>query len=617
MELKALAFRPYTTKEIKPAGWFKRQLEIQADGLSGNLDKFWPDIKDSKWIGGDRDGWERVPYWLDGFIPLAYLLGDEDMISRARFYISSIMNNQEKDGWICPCPEDERDRYDIWAYFLILKVLVVYYESSDDAVVENVVYNALKKLDQHIDTCTLFNWAQTRWFEVLIPIYWMYERKPEPWLLELVIKLRAQGFDYPALYENFPYTGKEQIGKWSQMNHVVNHAMAVKSMALFHRVSGRAEDLSFADTMLDILKRYHGTVTGIFTGDECLSGKSPIQGTELCAVVEFMYSLEHLLQITGDPKWADYLEYIAYNVLPATVSPDMWTHQYDQLVNQIQCSRIPGGEVHFSNNGGDSHMFGLEPNFGCCTANMHQGFPKFMLSAYMKSMDGIAAMLYIPSTLHTQIDDKAVEISLDTEYPFQNRLTYTIHAEEPIAFRFLIRIHEKAKGLTVNGIPVSDVGFYAMDKVWHGTEKVIVDFEFDTEVIDRENDLHAIRRGPLLYTIGINEEWRKVDYGEAEELRVYPHCDYELFPLSDYSYAIRSTELTYQFHGVGQYPFGRENPPVTAKTEGYKIDWKETNGVIHEKPESVEPVSEPEEITLIPYGCSNLRVTEFPIYPST
>ena len=53
----------FTPSELKPAGWLRRELEIQAAGLSGNLDKVWPDVRDSRWVGGDREGWERVPYW--------------------------------------------------------------------------------------------------------------------------------------------------------------------------------------------------------------------------------------------------------------------------------------------------------------------------------------------------------------------------------------------------------------------------------------------------------------------------------------------------------------------------------------------------------------------------
>jgi len=74
----------YTSRELKPRGWIRRQLEIQAEGLSGHLDQIWPDVRDSAWIGGPCEGWERVPYWLDGFIPLAYLLEDEDKIARAK-----------------------------------------------------------------------------------------------------------------------------------------------------------------------------------------------------------------------------------------------------------------------------------------------------------------------------------------------------------------------------------------------------------------------------------------------------------------------------------------------------------------------------------------------------
>lgn len=98
-------YRFFVGNCIKPDGWLRRQLEIQAQGLAGNLDKVWPDIRESAWIGGDREGWERVPYWLDGFIPLAYLLDDEDMIARAERYIYVILDRQGEDGWICPLPE--------------------------------------------------------------------------------------------------------------------------------------------------------------------------------------------------------------------------------------------------------------------------------------------------------------------------------------------------------------------------------------------------------------------------------------------------------------------------------------------------------------------------------
>jgi hypothetical protein len=109
----------FSPKEYRPAGWLARQLRIQADGLSGNLDRIWPDIRDSAWIGGNRDGWERVPYWLDGFIPLAYLLRDKDLKKRAKKYIDGILERQCEDGWICPCALEARKDYYPWAYELI------------------------------------------------------------------------------------------------------------------------------------------------------------------------------------------------------------------------------------------------------------------------------------------------------------------------------------------------------------------------------------------------------------------------------------------------------------------------------------------------------------------
>ena len=175
-------YQAFTARELRPRGWLKRQLRIQAEGLSGHLDKMWPDVQDAAWIGGSRDGWERVPYWLDGFIPLAFLLDDDDLKARAKKYVDGILARQQPDGWLCPCRQEERRQYDLWALFIICKALMVYADCSGDERIEDAIYRAMKNLLQHLRGCTLFGWGQSRWFEALLPLKWLQEKRPEPWM---------------------------------------------------------------------------------------------------------------------------------------------------------------------------------------------------------------------------------------------------------------------------------------------------------------------------------------------------------------------------------------------------------------------------------------------------
>lgn len=344
----------YTTNEIKPTGWLKRQLQIQAQGLSGNLDKVWRDVRDSAWIGGEAEGWERVPYWLDGFIPLAYLLEDEDLIVRAKKYINAIIEQQKPSGWICPCSEDKIPTYDTWAVLLLTKVLTVYYDCSKDERIPEVIYKTLKNYYQLLsgDEIKLFNWGAHRWYEGFIAIQFIYDRYHEEWLKELAKLLKEQGMRYATVTEKW----KRPLNKWDRDTHIVNLVMMLKAEAVANDMLGE-EYTDEGEWLLEVLNRYNGTPVGLFTGDECLSGLSPIQGTELCAVVEQMYSYEHLFAYTGDNKWAERLELIAFNALPATISDDMWTHQYVQMSNQISCERFPGKSL-FRTNNHEAHLFG-------------------------------------------------------------------------------------------------------------------------------------------------------------------------------------------------------------------------------------------------------------------
>lgn len=611
--LKKFPFQHYTTKEIRPEGWLKRQLQIQAEGLAGNLDKIWPDVRDSKWIGGDKEGWERVPYWLDGFIPLAYLLDDQDMKDRARKYIDAILAQQQEDGWICPCTDEERIGYDVWAVFLICKVLVVYYECTGDDRIEPAVRGALYNLHQWLFRHTLFNWAAARWYECMISINWLYDRKPELWLAELARTLSIQGMSYQNLIDNFTDTGFRR--EWKQISHVVNLAMALKAYAVSERFMP-ADGGAFAEQFLSVLQKYHGTAYGLFTGDECLAGTAPTQGTELCAIVEAMYSFEVLFETTGDRKWLDRLEKLAFNALPATISEDMWTHQYVQQVNQISCKILDKnrGPI-FTTNNHEAHIFGLEPNFGCCTANMGQGFPKFALSTYYHNENGIYAAAIAPASLHTRVGDAKVEILCDTKYPFEDTVRYRVCCDREVAFSLFLRVPETAEKAWMDGKEVAVGEYCELRRVWNG-QQVELKLQMDAKLTKRPNGLYVAERGNLLFSLPIQHTVTAHEYEKDGVVRQFPYCDYEYIPTTDWNYGFVSKELTCRHDPYFVNAFSTTNPPMVLKSNMAKVEWEyqpEYPDICAELPVENGQIGQTEEKELYPYGCTKLRMTEMPL----
>lgn len=603
-------FIPFSTNEIKPKGWLKRQLEIQADGLCGNLDLVWPDVSDSMWIGGSRDGWERVPYWLDGFIPMAYLLQRDDLIERAKRYIDAIINNQEPDGWICPCPIEERAGYDIWAYMLICKVLTVYAECSKDHRIEAVVEKAFHCMYHHMQNHPLFNWGKFRWYECLIPIYWLYDKTQSAWLLDLAHELKKQGFDYNDYFDHFTNTLPKN--EWRYDTHVVNLAMCLKSESLYSMIAEVNPD-AFAQKSLGILMKYHSMAAYHFTGDECLGGDSPIRGSELCGVVEAMYSYEQLLQNSGNPEWADMVERLAFNTLPAANSEDMWTHQYDQMTNQPECSIMPEGKVVFGTNNSESNLFGLEPNYGCCTANFGQGYAKLALSAFMKSENGLAAVLLIPAEVSFIYKGVNIHCICKTDYPFKGDVKYCITTDKAVDFDFSIRIPSFASNATVNGEKVTTGEFYKISKEWNRSEEIHIYLDFVPEFRKRPSGMVCLERGPLLYALPVKSKKVMHEYEKDGVKRIFPYADYELFPQSKWNYGFVSNQFSIEEAEIGTIPFSAENPPICIRTEVAEIAWDFANGVCAEKPSSLTLLSQPKTECFIPYGCTDLRMTELPI----
>jgi hypothetical protein len=618
------AFRPLPLGSIAPAGWLRRQLRIQAEGLSGHLDEFWPDVGQSQWFGGQAEGWERAPYWLDGVIPLAWLLDDERLKTKVSRYVDYIVAHQRDDGWFSPYPLDAvSKRYDMWAILLANKMLVQYHEASGDDRVLKAVVKSLRAMRDGLDRTPLYNWGSYRWFEGLISVFYANEKTGEPWLLDLGHRLRAQGFDYQEFYQGADVTvPTPRRGLWKWGKHVVNTGMAAKASALSWRLDRRDPDRAFATRMIELLDRHHGQVTGMFTGDECLAGKNPVQGTELCAVVEFLYSLEILASVFGDPAFADRLERVAFNALPATFSPDMWAHQYDQQVNQVQCTINP--EHMWTTNGPESNLYGLEPNYGCCTSNMHQGWPKFCAHLWMKTPDeGIAAIAYAPSTARFQSRGIPVSIALDTDYPFRENLKVTVKADRPARFPLLLHVPAWADGATLKVADRGEVAlrpgtFHRLEREWAGTVELGLHFPMKAQATLRYNEGIAIERGPLVYALAPGETWTRVNADKPH--RELPHGDFEVRPSTPWNYGLLvdekspATSLKFEERPVGEKPFSPEGAGTAARVDGRLLkNWRLTHGWAAEFAPGLQESDQPiQELTLIPYGCTNIRVTEFP-----
>ncbi|PXV52389.1 Beta-L-arabinofuranosidase, GH127 [Dyella jiangningensis] len=614
-------FAPLPAGSIKASGWLLRQLQIQAKGLSGHLDEFWPIVgPDSGWSGGSGESWEDGPYFLDGLVPLAWQLDSPELKAKAMRFMDWTLDHPWENGMFGPRSND-----DWWPRMVMLKVLTQYHELTGDHRVILLMTRYFHYQLQALPGRPLRDWGRMRWQDQLVSILWLYQRTNDAALLELARLLKRQGYDWQSMFARFPFTQKTDAdalrkqagGSDAFMQdlglqvHGVNVAQALKASPVWSVVSGSAADRDAVRHQLQMLDTYHGLPNGMFSADEHLAGRSPSQGTELCTVVETMYSLEVALAITGDAALGDRLERIAFNALPGALTDDMWAHQYNQQPNQVECSlhRQP-----WTTDGPESNLFGLEPNFRCCTANFHQGWPKFANSLWMATAEqGLAAMSYAPCTVTTVVRSVPVIIEQVSDYPFRQSVSMTIRPHHAITFPLQLRIPGWSKGtrIAVNGMPVEvTAGFTTIERRWEAGDTVEMVFTAEVKIESGYNGALSFSRGSLVYALPINENW--VIWRKRG-----PTNDWQVYPGSRWNIGIKpDTSVDVSEHAVGEIPFAGASAAVRLTVRGrYVPAWKASEGVAEPVPAAAEPSADEGEqsIILVPYAGAKLRITAFPI----
>ncbi len=600
---------------IKPEGWVKGQLKLMANGFSGNLTKIskWCRFQGNAWVspaGVGENGWEELPYWLKGFIDLGYVLNDKRIIDEANRWIDGVLSSQNASGYFGP--RRNLAQHDIWPNMIMLYVLRTHYEATKDKRILPFMLNYFHwlttiPLEQYLPG----SWQKVRGGDNLDHIYWLYNQTGERWLLDLARLNHERTADW---------TGG--IPTW----HGVNLCQGFREPAEYYQQTRDIRYLRATERNYDSIMTTYGQVPGgMFGADENARPgyTGPRQAAETCSMVEFMHSDEMLLAITGNPIWADRAEEIAFNSLPAAMTPDLKGLHYLTAPNMIQLDTA--SKAPMLENGGD--MLSYNPwNYRCCQHNVANGWPYFAEHLWMATQEnGLAAVFYAASTVTAEVGTGTeIRIRETTDYPFSEAVELRVSTPEPVTFPLLLRVPAWCEGarVQVNGKPVEvkarPSSWARLQRTWREGDVVRLELpmKLSVKVWKKNNNAISIERGPLTFSLAISERWQR--YGGTERWPAY-----EVFPttLWNYGLVVDLTNPSASFnviHTAGvlaEQPFTLDDVPIRLEAQGKRIlQWKqEANGLIGSLQESPARFGQPvEKITLVPMGCARLRVSAFP-----
>jgi hypothetical protein len=465
------------------------------------------------------------------------------------------------------------------------------------------------------------SWQKLRGGENLESVYWLYNRTGERFLLELGQRLYERTADWETDIVN-----PERDKNWevSSFYHGVNITMGIRYPGVYYQQAGDRKYIDIVEKNYRLLMGGYGQGPGgMFGADENIRPGyfDPRQGAETCSIVEFMNSDEALLKITGETRYADRCEEIAFNSLPASMTADLKGLHYLTAPNLISCDST--GDHDFQN---DGTLVSYDPwSYRCCQHNVAFGWPYFAEHLWLATSDnGLAAALYAPSEVRAKVAGGAdIRISADTWYPFGDIIDFTIWLNAPVSFPFYLRIPAWSKGaaIFINGEEQQAElfpGLYAViTREWQNGDQVRLAFSptIIVEKWEKIGNAVSVRRGPLWFSLKIGEEWNR--YGGTDAWPAY-----EILPKTPWNYGLGvepsrpegSISLVSQKTPAYQ-PFEPEASPIVLRARARRIpDWKAEGKMVGKMPPgpviSREPV---EDITLIPMGCARLRLSVFPL----
>ena len=618
-------FQTGQNTDIQPQGWLQTLLQRQHDGLTGHPEALSYPYNSCLWAGeisrSDEsygDNWwryEQTAYYTEGLLKLGYELGASEMIDKAMEGIEYTLAHPNANGVLGNSTLEGIT----WPMSVFFRVLQAKYEHDGDERIP-------KALEKHYLNFTANELAGGivggRNIMSIEGILWTYGKTGNKALLQLAE-------DAWAYQDRFAVDRTAILSSEPFYMHSVTFCEMLKLPLLLYAYTGKQDYLDLAMKAIRKMEAESMLPDGVPSSAEFLLGNDIHVSHETCNIVDFTWTLTHYLTITGEAEWADKIEKAIYNAGLGAITKDFRSLQYFSSVNQFIATGTSNHNIY--KHGSTWTAYRPTHETECCAGNVNRMLPNFVSRLWLTDAQGGAvAALYAPSTSTFATDKGDITIACRTNYPFDETLTFAVSSATDATIPLTLRIPtwcEKASiainGTLLNSVLTAGTFFRLPNSVKNGD---VVTLTLPMNVMRQEAERQGVyfQRGPLLYAYAIPQQMEE-DTEEYENMhgKKPENPDFKCWNITptgnfNYAYTTNGETPTAQQADVadGSFPFDLNSTPVKIRIPVKEIAWSlEENRYTPRLPEQGKLQflsNSTKHIDLVPYGCTELRLTVFP-----
>ena len=607
---------------VTPDGWTREFLDRQRAGLTGHPHVSGYPFNTPMWTGKvsrpvghwGEDWWpyEQTGYYIDGAIQCAHLVKDQTLLEKIQANFDYTIAHIKEDGKL-----GGNNPVDDWSRAVFARAMIADYSvTKNPAILDALKRNYLTTPRLYTETLVCTN------IEVLC---WLYAQTGERALLEMAEESYREG------------NLRQQI--LNPEGHAVCYCEKPMLSATLYNHTGKHEYLKTAVNGLQALEERHVLVDGVPSAVEGLYGNAPDCAHEMCNVMALSWSCGYVLMATKDPVWADKIERIVFNAGLGGITKDFRAHQYYSAPNQAIAAEDNSrynDDTYWGTCARARLAYRTGHDTECCTGSIHRMLPNYVKRMWMvdRQSKGIAATLYGPSCISAKVGEnqQVVRITETTNYPFSENITFTVSTEEPVEFTLSLRIPHWCNGatITINNRKqdwVLKAGTFAeLHRMFKNGDKIELHLPMELKLSRwGKNDRGlALERGPLVYALPVEARELEYLYVTGEDTANFP--SYFLYPNSTWNYALdvneenleTAVEVIKNQETADGFGWDLAATPVRLKVPVRKVvNWTlDPDNSTPVWPDSLELSDEREFVTLVPMGCTLLRMTILPECPT-